>query len=572
LKPRFLLVTSLTLLCLALVTVLWMRDLEASVASYQSPLQLTLPQGAPTTPLVNQVVVVVAGGLTTGTLQSMPFLGSLSLQGATASLLLGPNAQISDILTGAAPDLRQPGHSGAAPETIFATARRISGVNVVAGPAEWLSRAGAAVADGFAPPSAGEAGDAAATRYVLGRLDFWLPDLVLLVLDNPAASEPAEDGPATMSATDARLSALWQMMQIRVPGDTVLVVTGDANGAPIILAGRGVQASQGAGLTPGDLTLTLAALLGAPFPSSASGRVQYQMLALSDAVQAEKQVALAQQREALADGYLLGIGSSTTSELVESDLLVARSALAARNTDSAFRLASHSLTQADAELAAGRAERLSSERWSRLPLAAFSALPLLVWLLSLVAAAVARSPLATALGLAPQRLLRAWRPETIMGVAVGAAAWVSFQWLGLTEPKWPPLAWVLGLGALLVMTGAAWADRQAILEVERRGRTRREAAREAKRVPGPVALCGFSLTFTYLTALLPVLLYLAQGRRVTWFLPDPANLALLGESLGLLYVVALLLAALPWAGAMLHALVGLVMGLGVWFWERRRVG
>jgi hypothetical protein len=199
-------------------------------------------------------------------------------------------------------------------------------------------------------------------------------------------------------------------------------------------------------------------------------------------------------------------------------------------------------------------------------LVAVTVLPLLYALVSLVAAVVARSSLATALGLAPRRILRPWRPQTVIGVTLGVAAWVSFQWLVLTEPQWPLLVWVLGLGGLLVLTCAGWADRQAILEVERRGRTAREAAREAARVPGPVALCGFALTFTYLTALLPVAIYYAQGRLVTWFLPDPANILLLGDSLGLLHVVALMLTPLPWIGAVLHG----VVGLGVWLWDWRR--
>jgi hypothetical protein len=568
LKPRFLLVTSLTLLGLALATVVWMRELDSSVASYESPIHVALPHGAPTTPLVSQVIVIVAKGLTTGTLQGLPFLGSLALQGATGSLVLGPSAQVMDILTGASPELRQPSLGEAAPETIFATVRRISGVGIVAGPQEWLEAAGLGIADGFVAPSEGESGDEAVAAHVMGRLDFWLPDLGVVALNSSAVTETTEASPATGLAVDGRMSAMWQMMQARSPGNTVLLVTGDSSGAPIVLTGRGVQIGQRAELTPGDLTLTLAALLGAPFPSSSSGRIPFPLLMMSDAVQGEKQVALAQQREALADSYLLGIGASATSEIVESDLLVARSALVARNADSAFRLATHSLTQADAELAAGRADRRRSERWSRLPLVALAALPLLIWLISLAAAAVARSPLATALGLAPRRILRAWRPETVIGVSLGAAAWLTFGWLGQTEPAWPLLAWVLGLGALLVLAGAAWADRQATLEVERRGRTVREAAREARRVPGPVALCGYALTFTYLTAFLPVLLYYAQGLVATWFLPDPANLVLLGRNLGLLYVVALLLAVLPWIGAMVHWLVG----LGVWLWERRRTG
>ena len=349
----------------------------------------------------------------------MPFLGSLARQGATASLVLGPNAQVSDILTGAAPDLRRPGAGVVAPETIIATVRRISAVGIAAGPREWMEAAGPAITEGFVAPSEGEAGDEAVVKHVLGRLDFWLPDLALVVLDSPVMTETTEASPATMSALDAHVSAIWQMMQARSPGNTVLLVMGDSAGAAIVLAGRGVQASHGGSLTPGDLTLTVAALLGAPFPSSSSGRVQFPVLTMSDAVQAEKQVALAQQREALADSYLLGIGADATSEMVESDLVVARSALAAHNTDSAFRLASHSLSQADAELAAGRAELLESERWSRLPLLVLAALPLLYALVSLVAAVVARSLLATALGLAPRQIRVRGAPRQSSGSSWG---------------------------------------------------------------------------------------------------------------------------------------------------------
>lgn len=516
--------------------------------------------------------MVVARGLTTSTLQDMPFLESLARQGATASLVLDPNAHIGDILTGAAPDLSRPGAGTAAPETIFVTVRRMSGLGVAAGGSEWLTAAGSAVADGFAAPSEDDAGDEAVVKHVLSRLDFWLPDLALVALQSPAVAVSAEItettdiAPPARSATDERVGAIWQMMQARSPGNTVLLAMGDSDAAPIVLAGRAVQAGRGGALTPGDLTLTVAALLGAPLPSSSSGRVQFPMLTMSDGVRAEKQLAMAQQREALADGYLLGIGANATSAVVESDLVVARSALGAHNSDSAFRLASHSLSQADAELAAGRSELQENERRSRLPLVAVVALPLFYGLVSLVSAVVARSSLATAMGLAPRRILRPWRPQTVIGVVTGVAAWGAFQWLVQTEPQWPLLIWVLGVGGLLVLICAGWADHRATLAVERRGRTPKEAAREAARVPGPVALCGFALTFTYLTALLPVSLHYTQGRLVTWFLPDPASIALLGESIGLLYVVALLVTPLPVAGAILNGLAGFV----VWLWGRLR--
>lgn len=565
----------LTLLAVALAAHLWRQDLEVSLASYASPIHAPLPQGAATTPLVGQVVMVVARGLTTSTLQEMPFLESLARQGATASLALDPNARIIDILTGAAPDLSRTGAGGVAPETIFATLRRISGVSVLAGGSEWLTAAGPAITDGLVAPAGDDAGDEAVVKHVLGRLDFWLPDLVLAAIRGPVVVESTEitettgttePAPVAPPASDGRVKAVWQMMQTRSPGNAVLLVMGDSDGAPIVLTGRAVQAGRGGELTPGDLTLTVAALLGAPFPSSSSGRIQFPILVMSDAVQAEKQLAMAQQREALADGYLPGIGSDATSSVVEGDLVVARSALVARNFDSAFRLASHSLSQADAELVAGRAALQESERRSRLPFVGVMALPLLYGLISLLAAVVARSSLATAMGLAPRRMLRPWRPQTVIGVITGAAAWGSFQWLAPTQPLWTLLIWVLGVGGLLVWIAAVWADRLATLAVERRGRTPKEAAKEAARVPSPVALCGFGLVFTYLAGLLPVSIYYAQGRLVTWFLPDPASIVLLGESTGLLYVVALLVTPLPVAGAILNGLAGSM----VWIWERWR--
>jgi len=87
--------------------------------------------------------------------------------------------------------------------------------------------------------------------------------------------------------------------------------------------------------------------------------MQMGLLVMGDAVQAEKQVAMAEQRQALADAYMLSIGDDSTSESVESDLLVARSSLDARTYDSALRLATHSLATADAEMASARAARLS---------------------------------------------------------------------------------------------------------------------------------------------------------------------------------------------------------------------
>ena len=97
-------------------------------------------------------------------------------------------------------------------------------------------------------------------------------------------------------------------MQQARPGNAALIATGTRDGAPVVMAGRGLAAASGTLLTPGDIALTASALLGAPLPSSAQGRIQFAMMQMPEAVQAEKQLALGLQRQALADAYLSGIG------------------------------------------------------------------------------------------------------------------------------------------------------------------------------------------------------------------------------------------------------------------------
>ena len=213
---------------------------------------------------------------------------------------------------------------------------------------------------------------------------------------------------------------------------------------------------------------------------------------------------------------------------MESDLLVARSALTARNYESAFRLSGHAVNQADAAIQAGTAGRLSGERLLRLPILVLAAFPLFYAAIGLLAALVARSPTVTAMGLAPRRLLRPWSPATTIGVVLGAAACGAFWHQRQTEAEWPLLGQALLVGALGVLLATTawnwWAGRRAGLAGEKRD--------QGVAAPVSVALGAYSLSLVFASLLLPVWIYYLQGPVVTWYLPDPEPLAVLAAEPG----------------------------------------
>lgn len=555
LKLRFLLNCSLALLAVALSCMAWLQRLDVSQSAYRSPLRVNVPQGSSTTPVAGQVVLVVAEGLTTDALSVMPSLAAIRRLGSTSVLHLDASSRAIDVLTGAPPDLA----TGAVPvwmDTLPGSVRRGGGVAVLAGPQEWVDSVPVGLSDGFAPsPLVPEPGSEI-LRHALRRLDFWLPELAVVVL--PGAGESAAGtGSEKAELLDSQIGLLWHMMQDRWPGNVVLIAMGTEDGAPVIMAGKGLVAAAGNKLTPGDITLIAAALLGAPLPNVAVGSIPFSLLALDAPTQAEKGLALAQQRQALADAYLVSIGEDPTGESVESDLLVAGSALTARSYDSAFRLASHALNQADAAMAGGREDRMNDERWRRVPVLVLAAFPMVYAALGLMGAVAARSPLIVAMGLAPRRLLRSWGASTVIGAVAGAGAWVGYRWLGQERPLWPLLLWVLVAGAAgaLVACGL-WQRRYA-------GLGRREARRAAGGAPvaASVALGGYALSFMYLMLLVPTWLYYLQGLEVTWFLPDPAGLAMMREALGQAFVASVVLIPLPWLGSLIYAVTG-------WAWRR----
>ena len=181
----------------------WMRELAASTGAFASPLRATLPSGARTTPLTGQVVLVIAEELTADSLALLPSVASIRRLGSTSLLQMAPNARPEDILSGAIPDLLR-GASARPPETIVAAVRRLGGTTVMAAPAEWLAGQTGWLSEGFAPAASSPDPAGEIVSQTLRRLDFWLPDLAVVVL--PAATAaPAGDlaAGAAVSGTDA---------------------------------------------------------------------------------------------------------------------------------------------------------------------------------------------------------------------------------------------------------------------------------------------------------------------------------------------------------------------------------
>ncbi len=549
-KPRFLFAVTLTLLNVAIVTLAWTQGLAASATGYVSPITSALPRGAATPGISGQLVIVVAEGFTTDVLRQMPSTSAFRLEAAVGALILDPNASILDILTGAHPDWREGSRQ---PENLFEVTSRTGATTLLAGPAEWARLAAPSATEVFVPDPLAADPQGQILRYALRRLDYWLPEFVVIVL--PRATVEAEGDSQLALALGSSLESIWTMAQNRMPRDTTILVVGDTNGAPIVLAGRGVTSAPWASFTPGDLALTAAALIGAPLPAGAEGSVAYQFLTLSDPVRVEVLLAAATQRQALADAYLIGIGSEPTGEDVESDLVVARAALNGRSYNGVARLAGHALAVADAAMANGRAARLAEERVARTPAIAFAAVPLVIYLVSLLAALLSLSAIATAIGLVPRIIVHAWPSTTLSGTAAAVAAGLAYYWYAESEPRWPLLLWTLAGGAataFILCIFIHWLQRR------RSGLPHSPGIR----LPGPpveVAVASFALASTYLAALPLAWLFYRHGALVAWFLPNPVDTEILRLHLWQTFASAVILMAAPWLAALVHGLGRLLL-------------
>ena len=572
--PVGILLSAALLIVLALGSYGWARELLDSVNGYRSPLQGQPPAGEPTTPLTQQVVLVVVSGLCHDVAQEVPALRSLGERGARASVVaipsIAPQSAWTTLISGAGPEisgvppLSAPGNElqPVATDHLFAQVRRAGLTSGLIGPRGWERMIPTQFLDlWFFPEGFDEAADAQIVQTAVHALQNLHSNFLLVHLNR-------------VGGHVADIAAAMDLAQ------GVLIVTADHGHldergtltTPFIMVGQGVRPGDYGQIEQADIAPTIAALLGTAVPSAAQGRILFEMLAMGPEVRAEKAVALAQQRVALGDLYLRSLAQEALSEAAHGDVQVARSALEIGNYESAFQLASFAWEQADAEMEEARARRLTEERRRRLPLALaaiflplvplwWKANPLRGWLL--VAALLAfLGPLGN--GPVLQAIASTWPlagiivERTAIALALGGAVVAGWLWRGRSR-RAGAIALILliafaGAYALFARWGTSpsairglipllkgMAGRAAIalalgMVVVLVGLWRERAT--PWRVVG--ATYGYALILAYLLIIQLAACYLVDGFVVTWYLPDVKILFLHLSTLAQLGAVAAL--------------------------------
>ncbi len=151
---------------------------------------------------------------------------------------------------------------------------------------------------------------------------------------------------------------------------------------PLVMIGDRVAPGQYSDVTQTDIAPTLATLLGTAPPTSAQGRVLFEMLRLDEKDKSVAQLALAGQRMILAEAYLSAVAGedATLPDSLATDLAQAKNAFAQNNVSGAFQLARLAQETADTQLALARANYV---RGKQLPRLLVSAILLLVWAITM---------------------------------------------------------------------------------------------------------------------------------------------------------------------------------------------
>lgn len=536
--PLGIFLSAALLIVLALGSYGWGREFLDSAYGYRSPLEGQPPAGEPTTPLTQQVVLVIADGLRDDAAQEAPALRSLRERGARASAVAAPQPSWTTLVSGAGPEI-----SGAAllnapddevepiaVDNLFAQAERAGLASGLIGSHAWERMIPTQFLDmWFFPEGSGEETDAQIVQTAVYALENLYPHFLLVHLGQ--TGDQVADIAAAMDLSRG-----------------VLVVT-----SPFIMVGQGVRPGDYGPIEQADIASTIAALLGVAIPSAAQGRILFEMLDIGPEQRAEKAVALAQQRVALGDLYLRSLASEALSEAAHGDVQVARSTLDIGNYESAFQLASFALKRADAEMEEARAHRLAEERYRRLPLTLAAILlplyplwrkasPLGGWLL--LAALLAFLGL---LGNGPalQSIARTWPlagvivERAAIALALGGVFVLGWLWQGRSRQTaaiaLALLLALLGTYALFVRQGTSPSAIRGLIPFlkETTGRAAIALAlgtvvvliglwRERGVMPWRLvgATYGYALILAYLLIVQLAVCYLVNGFVLTWYLPD----------------------------------------------------
>lgn len=528
---------------------LWMVRIRDSILHYRSVLQGQPNLGKPSSPLVQQVVLVVVGGLRYDASLQMPYLKSLREQGTEArckgyfpsysqtawtTLISGAEPEIND-----APLLDVPYEEidFLTVDDLFTEAKRANLTTALTGFQRWERMIPDEVLDrSFFVPAADAAADRQVTEAALEFMRGLRPNFLLIHLSQveyagQSFGAASQQYRSAVRRVDSHIREIGQAMSL---SRNVLIVTADhgylANGGhgggeeevvitPFVMAGGRVVPGPYEEIDQADIAPTIATLLGLAVPSAAQGEILFDALVLDEAESTEKWVSWAQQRVELGNLYLESIGQEPLSEAAKGDAEIAHSSLLVRNYGSAHGLAEFAVQSADEEMRKGRSQRIRTEQRYRLPIALLAiAVPAYIlwrrW--SRTTALLIVSALAT---ISIYNLLFIRRGHTYSSSSI--AEWDTFlaeAALGMATALIP---------AILIMIWLIW--------------------REEERQPMEIAATNYSFALTLACFLvLPLLIgYVLNGSEIAWYLPDPLIAFLQVSALVQLAVAAFLCLSVP---------------------------
>lgn len=390
------LLASLSLYSKGLVT----RAFNACV-NYQSPFLEQLPPAAATPGVTKQVVLIVVDGLRADTAATMPTVQSLTQRGITATTVTGQ------------PSLSVPGSanimSGTLQEIHGVTTNWYKGGLNVDNIFAAVQRAGLTAfgADGNSYPRFGQPAvaplaqwqsfsDLTPEEYDAAVFNATLPAVKSgtdFVFAHFSATDEAAHSYGTRGAQyrDAAASIDGYVGQIAeaalASGGTVIITadhghikTGGHGGGEdevtnvlTAMAGTGIAASQiRLQMSQADVAPTVAALIGAPVPTSATGQILYGALTAPDAGWSARAVAEAERQTNFTASYLKAIGAAPLATSTLDDLQGLKAGLA--SGQNAFQAARDYSATLNNTRATARAAALASTRTARLPLTILLAL------------------------------------------------------------------------------------------------------------------------------------------------------------------------------------------------------
>jgi hypothetical protein len=433
-----------------------------SLQSYRSPYVFAdLRAGPATERLVDRVVVVVVDGLRRDTADRLPELEALRAGGAELTSLAGQpsysRAGYATLGTGAWPEvhgfLLNSATGRSQVDSLFAETRAHGLKPALVGYSWWTDLFGDDLPSRWINPGSDDpAKDQFGNLNNSGPVDREVifadeairilrkhdPDLLYVHFQD--TDQKAHDfgiGPEYLRQAHVIGEQIERLVRELDLSRDVLILTADhghiARGGhggwepeavqtPLILAGRAIRLGGYGTVDQVDIPATAAALLGVPFPTSAQGRVLWEVLDVPVEARAAKELALGQTQAAFARGYA-GVVGGQAPDITSLD--EAARLLAAGDFQAAFDHAAAARAELQRGVSAARDARIARERLIRLPvLLLVLALPVLFW----------RRPAA----------------DAAIGLAAAAAFFLTFHGLFLAQGNSYSLSTIYSTGSFIL--------------------------------------------------------------------------------------------------------------------------